>query len=235
MTRPAKTDPLPTTFVVICDTREARPFRFEGLFADAKDGNRPLLVRTERRGLASGDYSLAGYADRVAIERKSLADLLSTLGQERERFERELARLDQMEHALVVVEASWHQVLDLVPSCLVDLAAWLDSLSAHCGREEEQNGQPGRTRHPRPIDEWYRALISMLGPQTYSQLNRKTVHRSILAWRQRYPRVHWDLCGDRQLAEITTFRTLERYWKEQQHAATKAPAEGIDTDSIRDW
>lgn len=42
--------------------------------------------------------------------------------------------------------------------------------------------------------------------------NRKTLHRQVLAWQQDY-RVPWIFCDSRRLAEITTFRILERYWK----------------------
>lgn len=169
MLRPklAPDDPLPTPFIVVVDTREQHPFDFEGLVADAKDHRRPLLVRTERRGLASGDYSLAGFESHIAVERKSTADLFSTLGQGRERFERELFRLNQMEYAAVVIEAGWVEILS--------------------------------------------------DPPAHSQLLPKTIHRSVIAWQQRYPRIHWWPCGNRRLAEVTTFRILERFWKEQQH------------------
>lgn len=45
-------------------------------------------------GLQSGDYSLLGFEDQFAVERKSIADLTGSLvGANRERFERELHRL----------------------------------------------------------------------------------------------------------------------------------------------
>lgn len=42
----------------------------------------------------------------------------------------------------------------------------------------------------------------------------KSLYRSILAWMQRYPTIHWVPCDSRRLAEVTTFRILERFWKE---------------------
>lgn len=42
----------------------------------------------------------------------------------------------------------------------------------------------------------------------------KCLYRSILAWQQRYPTVHWWFMPTRDWAEAHTFRTLERYWKE---------------------
>jgi hypothetical protein len=36
----------------------------------------------------------------------------------------------------------------------------------------------------------------------------------VIAWQQRYPRVHWWLCPGRAFAEVTTYRILERYWRD---------------------
>lgn len=161
-------EPRPVRFPVpvVADTREQQPYEFAGLRADARQGGGPLVIEVRRATLATGDYSLAGFEDRVAVERKSLADLYGTLGRGRERFERELARLNGLETARVVVEAEWSVVV----------------------------GQPP----PR------------------SKLNPKTVFRSVLAWTERFPRVHWFFTPDRAFAEVTTFRTLERFYRERR-------------------
>lgn len=156
---------------VAIDTREQRGFSFAGLIADAADGGGPFRVPTQRVTLKSGDYSLVGFEGRIAIERKSLADLYSTLGQGRDRFERELARLNELEVAAVVVEAGWDEVLT--------------------------------------------------APPFRSELPPKVVHRSVIAWQQRFRNVHWNFMCDRRLTEITTFRILERYWREQQRSAAE--------------
>ena len=85
------------TFLV--DTREQNPFTFTG--------PRYAGVKTEPGSLAVGDYSLSGLTDLVAVERKSLPDLVMCLGRERERFVRELQRGAAMDAFAVVVEASW--------------------------------------------------------------------------------------------------------------------------------
>ncbi len=161
-TKTPSDEPLTVPFTVVIDTREQRNFTFTGLYADAKDGNRPLVVPTVVATLGQGDYSIVGLENVVAAERKSLADLYGTLGQGRKRFERELERLAGLRWAAVVVEADWSAVLD------------------------------GYHR---------------------SQLNAKTIHRSVIAWQQRYASIHWWFLPDRRLAEITTFRILERWWK----------------------
>lgn len=70
-----------------------------------------MLVWTQRRTLKTGDYSIVGFEDRIAIERKSLIDLFSTLGQYRERFEREFQRLAELDFGAVVVEGDFEKVL----------------------------------------------------------------------------------------------------------------------------
>jgi DNA excision repair protein ERCC-4 len=82
---------------ILIDTREQKPFSF-----DAFPG-----ATTETATLAAGDYSLPGFEDRAAVERKSLDDLIGCLmGSNRDRFERELARTRHYDLFAVVVEAS---------------------------------------------------------------------------------------------------------------------------------
>lgn len=85
--------------LILVDNREQRPFPFSGPRYEG--------VEVETGTLAAGDYSLAGLADRVAVERKELSDLVQCLGRERERFERELQRGAALDTFAVVVEASW--------------------------------------------------------------------------------------------------------------------------------
>ena len=86
-----KSDPLR----IVADSREQCPFTFAGY---------PVEVGVA--ALEAGDYSVAGFERRVAVERKALGDLVGCLSGERERFEKELARLRGYDCAAVVVEAS---------------------------------------------------------------------------------------------------------------------------------
>jgi DNA excision repair protein ERCC-4 len=158
-------EPLVCPFAVVIDTREQRPFAFADLRSDAKDGNRLLDVPVQCGTLGQGDYSILGMEQWIAIERKNLADLFGTLGRHRGRFERELARLQTLEAAAVVVEGDWEDVL--------------------------------------------------LHPPPHSGLQPKSVFRSVIAWQQRFPKVHWNLMPSRRLAEVFTFRFLERFWKDR--------------------
>ena len=87
---------------IVVDSREQAPFPFRGARYEG--------VTVEVGTLPTGDYSLAGLTDKVAVERKELADLVACLGRERERFERELQRGAALDAFAVVVEASWREL-----------------------------------------------------------------------------------------------------------------------------
>lgn len=87
---------------ILIDSREQLPFAFSGShFED---------VTTESGSLSTGDYSIAGLTDLVAVERKSLDDLAQCLGRERDRFERELVRARGLDAFAVVVEGSFEDL-----------------------------------------------------------------------------------------------------------------------------
>lgn len=97
-------------FTILIDTREQRPFKFEKIAGDSKNANRPIIVPTRIATLETGDYSMPGFESRLAIERKSAPDLYACMGRERERFEREIERLNHFEWAAVVVESDWRDL-----------------------------------------------------------------------------------------------------------------------------
>lgn len=104
------------------DSNEGAPFLFSGLKDDA---GATWLIDLERKPLWSlyqrpirnskgvietvglADYAILGHEQHIGIERKSLSDLFTTLGSRRDRFECEIARLnDDHDFAAVVVEAN---------------------------------------------------------------------------------------------------------------------------------
>jgi ERCC4-type nuclease len=94
--------------VILIDSREQRPYR---------------LPNAEVRGLPTGDYSIAPAAGMeqlpVLIERKSKEDLFSSLGRNRDRFEREVRRMAEYDYAAIVIEASLEDLLEPPPfSCM---------------------------------------------------------------------------------------------------------------------
>lgn len=102
-------------FTIIVDTREQFPYHFTGFRADARHGYKPLVIPTRRAALKTGDYSIEGFEDRVAVERKSLSDLYGSLGGGRDRFHREFERLNQLECAALVIEAGWPEIIHHPP------------------------------------------------------------------------------------------------------------------------
>ncbi len=109
--------------VLIQDTREQNGFG--PLFRSA------YIVE----GLSVGDYSIAGLQDRVAIERKSLSDLVGSLTHGRDRFERELARGRTYESFAIVIEGSAQAILrgGYGVSCANPHAVW-ESIAAFNAR-----------------------------------------------------------------------------------------------------
>lgn len=80
--------------VAIIDTREQLPLDLSPLQAVAGS-------------LPTGDYSVCGLENIVAVERKGLGDLLACIGAERERFDREIMRLLAYPVRALIVESTW--------------------------------------------------------------------------------------------------------------------------------
>lgn len=79
---------------VLCDTREQRVLRFPP----------ELGVDCGAATLPAGDYSVRGFTSLIALERKSIADLVSTLSHSRERFENELDLLAEYRWKAIIIE-----------------------------------------------------------------------------------------------------------------------------------
>lgn len=87
----SKDSPYNAPFVICYDTREQDPF--------------PLLgFATMRKTLKTGDYSIIGLEDKVAVERKSYSDCWGSMSTGRARFERCVRRLAELDRAAIVIE-----------------------------------------------------------------------------------------------------------------------------------
>lgn len=84
---------------IIIDSREQRPWSFDS------------SVKTVRKGLVTGDYSIEGYEQLICVERKSLDDCVQSFVGGWQLFARRLRRMSAMDHAAVVVEASIEQLM----------------------------------------------------------------------------------------------------------------------------
>jgi DNA excision repair protein ERCC-4 len=89
--------------LVTIDSREPDPHRWERYL--------PEGWRFERGTLETGDLALAALPDGAVVERKTPSDMVSCIGSERERFERELKRGRYCGRMIVVVEGSLADVV----------------------------------------------------------------------------------------------------------------------------
>lgn len=165
--RPKSLDVEITPFTIVRDTREGAPYGFQGFTADAPNAGVPVVVQITDACLKTGDYSLVGHENEIAIERKEVSDFLGCLGGDRDRFTAQLERLNTMKHGFVVVETGWMSE-----------------------------------------DDWDAYLVD----QGRSKMNGKSIARSIIAWQQRLPHVHWMFCGTRRTAEQFVYQSLRRFW-----------------------
>ncbi len=96
---------------ILIDDREKTPFGFP-----SHDGSKQVIHKLRHR-LLTGDYSLLGLEDFVAIERKKASELFHTVGAGRKNFIAELRRMEVIinrgGYAAIVVEGSLRQVIGL--------------------------------------------------------------------------------------------------------------------------
>lgn len=213
-------------FTIVIDTREQHPYSFTNFYTNSAEGRRPLLIRTSRETLRTGDYSILGMEDLIAVERKSLSDLYGTLGTGRERFERELARFAKLRWGAVVIEAGWDRILSTdCPECggagfhlaeetVVDyrITATLLKCFGTLSLSEIVREMRSEIDGKRKCDVCGGA--GKMPPLDRVKLNPRSVSRSIIAWEQRIPHVHWITCPTRTFAEQRVFRMLERFWND---------------------
>lgn len=78
---------------IAIDTREQLRYMFDG-------------YESYRTTLKTGDYSLEGYTEVLAVERKNHSDAWGCLTDGRKRFERCLERLSLLDRSAIVIESS---------------------------------------------------------------------------------------------------------------------------------
>ena len=87
---------------IIVDSREQRPYKFDGAVVKA---------------LKTGDYSIEGYEDQIAIERKGFDDLFGCLTSSLPRFRKQLQRLGQVPYSAVLLDTTVSALLMGHPIC----------------------------------------------------------------------------------------------------------------------
>lgn len=77
---------------VLVDSREKTPYKFP--------------CRTETTKLEAGDYTVAGYEDLIAIERKSHSDIYRCLSSDLSRFKKQIRKLSKRAIAFILIDTS---------------------------------------------------------------------------------------------------------------------------------
>jgi ERCC4-type nuclease len=88
---------------IAVDTREQLRYLFDG-------------YESYRATLKTGDYSLEGFTDMLAVERKNKLDAWGCLTDGRKRFERCLERLSLLDRAAIVIECSMAEFCEPPPN-----------------------------------------------------------------------------------------------------------------------
>jgi DNA excision repair protein ERCC-4 len=102
----------PPGFILVIDTRENTPLFISGSLLKG--------LNVVRDTLSAGDYSIRGFESKIAVERKTISDLLGCLGNERERFKIELEKLRAYEWKAIAVEGTEDELLQYHDFSLMD-------------------------------------------------------------------------------------------------------------------
>ena len=89
-------------YKIIIDTREQLP-----LWNKSTKTQEVL-----RKKLDTGDYSMEGYENKFAIERKNCGDLFGTLGKGHKRFKKEIERALKLDYFAIIIEGSHTSILE---------------------------------------------------------------------------------------------------------------------------
>lgn len=113
----------PDNMIILVDTRERTP-----IFGPRY----PKGLIMSSCTLHDGDYSIKGFEDSFAIERKGISDLLSYCTTEREKTKKKMERFQQMEWVGLIVETKESDLYkpylhssispELIRQCLVSFA-----------------------------------------------------------------------------------------------------------------
>jgi ERCC4-type nuclease len=115
----------PEGFALVRDTREQT-----GLFIPQPPKGLMLVIDT----LKYGDYSIRGFEGSIAVERKNIDDLWSSVTVDADRFKRELEHLMEYERKWILVEGLESEYLAFRPERKVHPNAVRQALASIEGR-----------------------------------------------------------------------------------------------------
>ena len=190
-------EPVAAPFTVLIDSAESHPFTFEGIRADADRQHRPIVVPRRHECLGRHPHSLGDYSAEATGGGLSLVGVAHV----------ERKSLDDVQGTVLGWETPSERAREL---------------AGRRDRFEKELSNLEKIRWPLVVVEATRErcleLMPSYGKKT-REVNAKVFFRSVQAYRMDY-RVQWDFCESRRMAEVVTYRHLERAWKKlnREHA-----------------
>jgi len=178
---------------VVIDTAEQHAFSFTNIRADAAQQYRPIQVETVRRCLgrhpdSRGDYSLESISE--ATDQCSCFQPAWCYVERKSLEDCQATLLGFADGHRARFEselANFHNVIQAGGAALIVVECDLCSL----------------------LD------TAPVGTTRSSQINARALHRSVVSLWREYG-VPWAFCGSRRIAELTTFRFLESFWRHRK-------------------
>jgi hypothetical protein len=177
--------PIINPFTVLIDSAEQQPFTFQKIKTDASQGGKPLIVPTEWKSLGRHPNSLGDY---------SLSGGEGRCHVERKSMEDAQGTILGWDGRRERFECELQNLAETACSVIV-VECSLAALIANAPGCDAADSNRRR------------------GTKTVAQ-NAKALHRSVLAFLQDY-RLPWIFSDSRRMAEIDTFRWLERWYRKQ--------------------
>lgn len=168
---------MPDGVPVVIDTREQKPYDF------SRAGVQDVVYEK----LDVGDYSLENFEHTFAVERKSLDDLATSLGAERERFENEILRANGYAHR----NADDNPIPGTKPDYELDEFV----VVIEADKSEVYD---------------YRNKSNC--PSYYSAIHPNSVIATIEQWPQKYDNLTFEWAGNRYGGLQETLRTLDKWF-----------------------
>lgn len=184
--------PLSCPFQIIVDTAEQTPFTFQGIHADAAQDGCEIVVTPG-----------------IHLVRECLGRHPYSLG----------------DYGIRGFEGRCHVERKSMEDAAGTILGWTAD-SADRGRRErfeQELANLSNIECAAVVVECSLGTLLENAPETDHKtavLNRKILHRSIIAFQQDYSGVQWCFCDTRRMAEVYTFRFLYRFW--EKHRTKKA-------------
>lgn len=160
---------------IIRDHREKKPYEFPGVDT----------VHTAE--LNVGDYTLKGFEDVFAVERKTFDDFATSVGSDRLRFENEIRRANGYANRNTAgnpipgtkPDSPWKEFVVVIEASRDDLYRYKDK--GHC-------------------------------PHYYSRINPNSVIGTVEKWPQKYDALEFIWAGDREGGKQETLAQLDKWY-----------------------